>query len=60
MRMETETASVRASAISGAALGAFVAMAIGPNDALILLLGAVLGGAAGALLGKIVLSLMLR
>jgi hypothetical protein len=60
MRMETETASIRATAISGAALGAVVAMAIGPNDALTLLLGAVLGAAAGALLGKIVLSLMLR
>jgi outer membrane lipoprotein SlyB len=60
VRMETETASVWATAISGAALGAVVAMVIGPNDALTLLLGAVLGAAAGALLGKIVLSIMLR
>ena len=60
MQIDTETQSIRASAISGAALGAVIALVAGPGGVLSLLLGAALGAAAGVLLGKLVLSLLLR
>ena len=60
MQIDTETASVRANAVSGAALGAVLALVIGPGGVLTLLLGAALGAAAGLLLGKLILALILR
>jgi outer membrane lipoprotein SlyB len=60
MQIDTETQSIRASAISGAALGAVIALVIGPGGVVSILVGAALGAAAGVLLGKLILSLMLR
>ncbi len=60
MQIDTETQSIRASAVSGAALGGVIALAAGPGGVLSLLLGAALGAAAGVLLGKLILALTLR